>query len=103
VLKIQGCTLLTPAIFRNILSSADYAATQYSFPQSVWERILTSMIKHAQADGIQAGLLIDWLDTRDNAGLPETNVANLEGLDFDAIGRPAAPEVDDEDEDEATE
>jgi len=83
LLKGQGLKLMTPNILRTILESAAFAESQFpKVPQASWEKLLDSMISKSETEGLQAGMLVDWRKTRDEAGLPSDDEVDLSGLDF---------------------
>lgn len=87
VLKGKGLTFLTTALLRQILSSKAFAEQQFpKIPQASWESLLDSMIAKANKDGLTVGLMDEWKETRDEAGLPVDDDLDLSDLDFGAIG-----------------
>lgn len=81
-LKSMGITDLTEATFRQILTSSTYAKSKFpKIPQSVWVKILLGMVKRAEEDNTIAGMLTEWIDTRDSAGMPEVKEIDYEGLE----------------------
>jgi len=82
-LKKQGMKWLTDAIFRQCLTSSAYA--EQTFPnvaQEKWELIIDKMIEACSKSEISAGVMVDWKETRKNAGLPDIKDIDLSGLDI---------------------
>lgn len=87
VLKGKGLSFLTTALLRQILSSKAFAEQQFpKIPQASWESLLESMIAKANKDGLTVGLMDEWKETRNEAGLPVDEDLDLSDLDFGTIG-----------------
>lgn len=85
VLKKSGLKLLTESILRQALQSKAFAEQQFPrVGQDKWLAILDNMIARAEADGVAAGMLTEWKQTRDSATLTDEDV-DLSDLDFDGI------------------
>lgn len=80
VLKQLGMRFLTKPLFRQLLASASFAASQFSnVTQEQWEVILHKMIESCKSEGIEPGLLEHWLKTRN-----ETEVS-VESIDLSSL------------------
>jgi len=80
-LKAKGITNLTDATFRQTLQSTAFAeATFEKVTQPTWVSIIHKMIAMAEKEGMIAGSLTEWLDTRDSAGMPQVVEIDYEGL-----------------------
>lgn len=86
-LKRIGLSLMTKEILRSVLQSKAFAEQQFpKIPQTTWETVINSMIKHATDSGKAPGMLEEWKATRNEAGLPMAEDLDLSALNFDAIG-----------------
>lgn len=82
-LKKKGLRLMSKSILRQILASAAFAEQQYpTLPQSNWEAVIKSMIKHAAADGVDTSGLEHWLKTRD---VEVVKMADVDLSDIDQL------------------
>ena len=84
LLKDMGFKGLTDATFRQTLTSAAFAESTFpNIPQDKWQLILTKMIALSESKGMVAGMLAEWLESRNNAGMPELEEIDLS--DFDGL------------------
>jgi len=81
-LKAKGITNLTDATFRQTLQSTAFAeATFEKIKQTTWVSIIHKMIASAEKEGMIAGSLTEWIETRDSAGMPQVVEIDFDGLD----------------------
>jgi hypothetical protein len=82
VLKDKGIKDLTDSVFRQVLTSTAFAEDIFGkISQKVWINVLNSMIESAKEEDMIPGLLTEWLQTRDSAGMPEVEEIDLVGLE----------------------
>ncbi len=80
-LKERGFVNLIDATFRQTLQSSAFAEQTFpNVPQSVWENIIQKMISLASEEGMIAGMLVDWVENRNTAGLPDISEIDIDGL-----------------------
>lgn len=80
--KVKGL-VINKELLRNALSSKAFAEEFYSkLPQEVWVKVLDSMIAAASGKQLAVSAMQEWRETRDNAGLPEAQEVDVDGLDF---------------------
>ncbi len=79
-LKELGLTVINKGLLRQVLSSASFAESQFpNMPQEQWVLALKAMIETAEDENLSAGVMADWLKTRDEIKVNE-NEFDLSGL-----------------------
>lgn len=75
VLKKKKLKFMTKVLLRQILSSASFAEQQYpNIDQQSWVTVLNAMIAQNKKNGIEAGVLQHWIDTRDEVEVTEQDI-----------------------------
>jgi hypothetical protein len=86
-LKKKGLSIMTPAILRQILSSAQFAEQQFPhIAKEKWSGLLDKMIAKAQAKGLDVGIMDFWKQTRETVDVKmgDFELDALDGLMDDA-------------------
>ena len=82
-LKEKGLKFMSKGLLRQVLSSAAFAEQQFPrIGQDNWQTVISSMKTHAAKEGIEAGILKHWADTRDTV---EVSTADIDLSDIDGI------------------
>lgn len=85
LLKSRGLMFINDQILRQILQSTAFAEQQFpNIDQAQWVKLLDAMIAQAEQSGLAPGVLTEWKDNRDKAGLPEIKDFDFSDLDFSA-------------------
>lgn len=83
-LRKKGLKMLSQPQFRQCLLSSDYAETHFSnLKQELWEQVLGLMIADANKKQLDASILVNWAETRDEneiAEVSEIDLSDLAGL-----------------------
>ena len=70
-------------LLRQVLASEAFAEQQFPrIGQENWQIVLNSMIQHVQKEGIDAGVLKHWLDTRNQTEIDtsEIDLSDIDGM-----------------------
>lgn len=82
-LKDKGLKFMSKGLLRSVLSSAAFAAQQFpKIEQKNWVVVLNSMKGHAAKEGLEAGILTHWENTRDQV---EVSVDDIDLSDIDGM------------------
>ena len=74
---------MSKGLLRHVLASAAFAEQQFPrITQDNWQLIITSMKAHAAKEGVDAGILKHWADTRNTV---EVSTADIDLSDIDGI------------------
>ena len=81
-LRKKGLTLMTAAILRNCLQSAQFALEQFEkITEEQWLKITDTMIAMATKEGHDCTIYQSWKDTRNETTIEIADTLDLDGLD----------------------
>ena len=82
-LKDKGLKFMSKGLLRQVLSSAAFAEQQFPrIDQDNWQVVINSMKNHAAKEGIDAGILTHWENTRDQV---EVSTAEIDLTDIEEM------------------
>lgn len=82
-LKTKGLKFMSKVLLRQVLSSAQFAEQQFPrLTQENWQLVLSSMVQHVKAKGMEAGVLAHWQSTRDEV---EIDITEIDLSDLDSM------------------
>lgn len=81
--RSAGFVNMDEKVLRQCLASKEYAETNLApVPQATWVDVIERMLSTAESEGIAPGMLTEWKETRDTAGMPKVEI-DLSALSFD--------------------
>lgn len=82
-LKDKGLKFMSKGLLRQVLSSAAFAEQQFPrIGQDNWQVVIKSMVAHTSKEGIDAGILTHWSNTRDAI---EVSTVDIDLSDIDGM------------------